>query len=150
VRTAEYVCALRTASGSTTPKQLLAANKLRYYKEEFCCMNVHIICNGSWKFHKCHLVTSEIYINDVINACYRAMWIQRYTCTDRQSVVTDDFGTCCNLITRISAVQVVQERMVSSGMLRHVALVRTDVSEELSASFLRVMNRWTRNNASCN
>jgi hypothetical protein len=29
-------------------------------------------------------------------------------------------------------------RMVSSGMLRHVALVITDVSEELSASFIRV------------
>jgi hypothetical protein len=28
--------------------------------------------------------------------------------------------------------------MVSSGMLRRVALVRTGVSEELSASFLRV------------
>jgi hypothetical protein len=29
-------------------------------------------------------------------------------------------------------------RMVSSGMLRRVVLVRTDVSEELSASFIRV------------
>jgi hypothetical protein len=29
-------------------------------------------------------------------------------------------------------------RMVSSGMLRHVALVRTNISEELSASFIRV------------
>jgi hypothetical protein len=29
-------------------------------------------------------------------------------------------------------------RMPSSGMLRHMALVRTDVSEELSASFIRV------------
>jgi hypothetical protein len=28
--------------------------------------------------------------------------------------------------------------MVSSGILRHVALVRTDVSEKLSASFIRV------------
>jgi hypothetical protein len=28
--------------------------------------------------------------------------------------------------------------MVSSGILRHVALVRTDVSEELSASFIRM------------
>jgi hypothetical protein len=28
--------------------------------------------------------------------------------------------------------------MVSSGVLRHLALVRTDVSEELSASFIRV------------
>jgi hypothetical protein len=28
--------------------------------------------------------------------------------------------------------------MVSSGMLRRVALVRTDVSEKLSASFIRV------------
>jgi hypothetical protein len=28
--------------------------------------------------------------------------------------------------------------MASSGMLRHVALVRTDVSDELSASFIRM------------
>jgi hypothetical protein len=61
---------------------------------------------------------------------------------------------------------------MSSGMLRCVALVRTDDSEERSASFIRVtrigelrttlavtnnlralrrnQNRWNRNNASCN
>jgi hypothetical protein len=33
----------------------------------------------------------------------------------------------------------VQRRMVSSGMLRRVALVRTAVSEESSASFIRVI-----------
>jgi hypothetical protein len=31
--------------------------------------------------------------------------------------------------------------MASSGMLRHVALVRTDVSDELSASFIEVFLR---------
>jgi hypothetical protein len=34
--------------------------------------------------------------------------------------------------------QISQRRTVPSGMLRRVALVRTDVSEELSASFIRV------------
>jgi hypothetical protein len=38
--------------------------------------------------------------------------------------------------------------MVSSGMLRHVALVRTDVSEELGAKFLQNVGsyRATRHN----
>jgi hypothetical protein len=34
--------------------------------------------------------------------------------------------------------------MVYSGMLRHVVLVRTDVSEELSASFIRVLRSMRR------
>jgi hypothetical protein len=33
----------------------------------------------------------------------------------------------------------VESRMVSSGVLYRVALVRTDVSEELSASFIRTL-----------
>jgi hypothetical protein len=37
-------------------------------------------------------------------------------------------------------------RMTSSGMLRRVALIRTDVSEEFSASIIRVTSiGWTRN-----
>jgi hypothetical protein len=35
--------------------------------------------------------------------------------------------------------------MASSGMLRRVALVRTDVSEELSTSFIRVKAVWPGN-----
>jgi hypothetical protein len=34
--------------------------------------------------------------------------------------------------------QSISSRMVSSGLLRRVALVRTDVSEEPGASFIRV------------
>jgi hypothetical protein len=41
-------------------------------------------------------------------------------------------GSCKNRCFMVSL------RMASSGMLRHVAIVRTDVSEELSASFIRV------------
>jgi hypothetical protein len=37
-----------------------------------------------------------------------------------------------------TAIYHLSHRVVSSGMLRHVALVRTDVSEEHSASFTRV------------
>jgi hypothetical protein len=39
---------------------------------------------------------------------------------------------------RFEVFTVVTIRMASSGMLRRVALVRTDVSEELSAFFMRV------------
>jgi hypothetical protein len=39
---------------------------------------------------------------------------------------------------RLEVFTAVTIRMVSSGMLRRVAHVRTDVSEELSASFIRV------------
>jgi hypothetical protein len=38
--------------------------------------------------------------------------------------------------------------MASSGILRHVALVRTDVSEEFSASIIRVMEELSSFKAS--
>jgi hypothetical protein len=41
-------------------------------------------------------------------------------------------------MTRIKKGEEESRRMGSSAMLRLVALVRTDVSEELSASFIRV------------
>jgi hypothetical protein len=42
------------------------------------------------------------------------------------------------LLTSLRVRRESQRRMASSGMLRRVALLRTDVSEELSASFIRV------------
>jgi hypothetical protein len=39
---------------------------------------------------------------------------------------------------RFEVFTAVTMRMVSSGMLRRVALVNTDISEELNASFIRV------------
>jgi hypothetical protein len=38
--------------------------------------------------------------------------------------------------------------MASSGMLRHLALVRTDVSEELNTSFIRVTSGISSQRAS--
>jgi hypothetical protein len=40
--------------------------------------------------------------------------------------------------------------MASSGMLHRVALVRTDVSEELRASFIKVTIGELGRNANCN
>jgi hypothetical protein len=42
------------------------------------------------------------------------------------------------MINRLDESEPFLRTMASSGMLRRVALVRTDVSEELSASFIRV------------
>jgi hypothetical protein len=44
----------------------------------------------------------------------------------------------CTFLSDISFKLILLRRIVSSGVLRHVALIRTDVSEELSASFIRV------------
>jgi hypothetical protein len=50
---------------------------------------------------------------------------------------THDFPTC-NIVVRLEVFTAVTMKIASSGMLRRVALVRADVSEELSASFIRV------------
>jgi hypothetical protein len=43
-----------------------------------------------------------------------------------------------NLFIKYAVVTHLNWRMASSGMLHRVALVKTDVSEELSASFIKV------------
>jgi hypothetical protein len=58
---------------------------------------------------------------------------------DKYSItVVVDFALLLCCYRRIYTDIEVSCRMVSSGMLRHVALVRTDISDELSASFIRV------------
>jgi hypothetical protein len=49
-------------------------------------------------------------------------------------VLNDEFG----IIKSSNERNIKYRRMASSDVLRHVALVRTAVSEELSASFIRV------------
>jgi hypothetical protein len=44
----------------------------------------------------------------------------------------------CLILCMLTQLLKAKRRMASSGTLRRVALVRTDVSEELSASFIRV------------
>jgi hypothetical protein len=48
------------------------------------------------------------------------------------------YGQTQNVATNVTVAERIFGRMASSGMLRRVALVRTDVSVQLSASFIRV------------
>jgi hypothetical protein len=65
-----------------------------------------------------------------------------YECWGVQNIQTETFTWEFAVIYRTRAVTLwgadSSWRMASSGMLRRVALVRTDVPEELSASFIRV------------
>jgi hypothetical protein len=58
-----------------------------------------------------------------------------FVCTHDQFYFQIPIASCCNAVQcPIKSIW----RMASSGMLRRVALVRTNASEELSASFIRV------------
>jgi hypothetical protein len=63
------------------------------------------------------------------------------TCRCRRGYVWNMASKICFMIedhAYDNGKQFMVRRMPSSGLLRRVALVRTDVSEELSASFIRV------------
>jgi hypothetical protein len=46
--------------------------------------------------------------------------------------------TPCSFVDKMCLKRKILRRMAFSGILRRLALVRTDISEELSASFIRV------------
>jgi hypothetical protein len=61
-----------------------------------------------------------------------------YVCNCVLNDAKSNWGYTANLLNRRATVYIIIRRMLSSGMLRRVVLVRTDVSEEPSASFIRV------------
>jgi membrane protein required for beta-lactamase induction len=90
-------------------------------------MNIKFITHN----HKLESNTSHVYeniTNAVITSLNWQVWEERYLTTQKLPY--------CYAVRYIGAT--ISWRMVSSGMLRRVDLVRTDVSEELSTSSIRV------------
>jgi hypothetical protein len=75
--------------------------------------------------------------SDVLNRLDKLIW-DRSVHTQLKGSMSSGYATFVYKVPRLEKKQRQNRRMVSSGMLRRVALVRTDVSEVLSACFIRV------------
>jgi hypothetical protein len=80
------------------------------------------------------LASCIIYRDFLEKVCSFVPWVSGCTCLQGRTETWSVFSSMWDL--RFS--QRWLGRLLSSGMLRHVALVKTDISEELSASIIRV------------
>jgi hypothetical protein len=104
-------------------------------ESKFQCYHVwHYACLINYPYNVILIQGGDLFL---LNQSSRLPHAVRYgflTCESFYTVILHQ----AHWILSVTEAETIFIRMVSSGMLRRVARVRTDVSEELSASFIRV------------